>query len=159
MQSCDASADGFAVPPAEFMKYVSGDPSEDVFFRIGSQVVDLMRLYKLRLEGARFLDVGCGCGRVARLLAGEKLRSYRGFDRHHGMVAWCQRHIAPKAPGFEFLAVDVQSPYTSWDGDSGTVPAAEFVFPYPSRSFDSALLASVFYPHALSRNRRLSPRA
>ena len=59
-----------------------------------------------------YLDFGCGCGRSARRLIQQDPRPkrYVGVDLHKGMVQWCQRNLAPRAPGFEFLHHDVHSP-------------------------------------------------
>jgi SAM-dependent methyltransferase len=47
------------------------------------------------------LDFGCGCGRVARQLIQQDPAPtrYLGIDLHRGMVAWCQRELAPRATG------------------------------------------------------------
>src|SRR6185436_13943659 len=57
------------------------------------------------------LDWGCGCGRLARklLLQREPPRRYLGVDLHRGMVRWCSEHLAPLAPGFEFVHQDVRN--------------------------------------------------
>jgi SAM-dependent methyltransferase len=56
-----------------------------------------------------YLDFGCGCGRSARrlLLQTPRPERYVGVDLHRGMIRWCQEHLAPHAPGFEFLHHDV----------------------------------------------------
>jgi SAM-dependent methyltransferase len=55
------------------------------------------------------LDFGCGCGRIARQLIQQRPRPdrYLGIDLHAGMIGWCQRNLAPAAPGFEFVHHDV----------------------------------------------------
>jgi SAM-dependent methyltransferase len=59
----------------------------------------------------RVFDFGCGCGRVARQLALQKLRPrrYVGIDVHRGMIAWCREHVTPIVPEFEFHHHDVFS--------------------------------------------------
>jgi SAM-dependent methyltransferase len=94
--------------------------------------------------GIDFLDVGCGCGRLPRFLLDEPLRSYEGFDRHPGMIAWCNEMLAPRDERFRFRYVDVRSIYVQWDAHAGAVDADGFVFPYPDGAFDSILVASVF---------------
>ena len=64
------------------------------------------------LEPTQFrsvLDFGCGCGRVARQLIQQRPRPerYVGLDLHSGMIKWCNRNLAPHAPGFEFRHHDV----------------------------------------------------
>jgi SAM-dependent methyltransferase len=92
----------------------------------------------------RFLDVGCGCGRIARELIPQPLRSYTGFDRHEGMVEWCRREIAARDSRFRFDYYPVKSLYTAWDAQAGSIDAAAIDLPYPAASFDAALVASVF---------------
>jgi SAM-dependent methyltransferase len=61
----------------------------------------------------RVFDFGCGCGRVARRLIQQDPRPerYVGIDIHRGMVDWCNRNLAPRAPGFEFHHHDVAHPW------------------------------------------------
>jgi SAM-dependent methyltransferase len=56
------------------------------------------------------LDFGCGCGRVARQLIQQvpRPRRYVGVDVHPELIAWCREHLAPAAPGFEFVHLDVR---------------------------------------------------
>jgi SAM-dependent methyltransferase len=58
------------------------------------------------------LDFGCGCGRLARQLLQQRPRPgrYLGIDLHPGMVAWCERNLAPADPDFEFRHHDVFNP-------------------------------------------------
>lgn len=134
-------------PPREFMRLACGDQPdlERHFVERGSAIVSRMAEHGLLHRGARLLDVGCGCGRVARLLIGHPtLGSYQGFDRHPGMVNWCQQHLASRDPRFAFSLVPVSSVYSAVDGEQGTLSAKQLRFPYPDGAFDSALLASVF---------------
>jgi SAM-dependent methyltransferase len=56
------------------------------------------------------LDFGCGCGRLARQFIQQdpRPRRYVGVDLHAGMIAWCERNLAPAAPGFAFVHHDVR---------------------------------------------------
>jgi SAM-dependent methyltransferase len=141
------------LPPHEYRTYVSGIPDEAEFREIGERAIAQFRAHGFKLEGARLLDVGCGCGRVARQLVPLGLRSYEGFDRHPGMIEWCQRHITPVAPNFRFRYLPIRSAYTSWDGHPGEIDAASLVFPYEDASFDSICLTSVFTHMPLSEIR------
>jgi SAM-dependent methyltransferase len=93
---------------------------------------------------ARLLDIGCGCGRVARHLLGSPIAAYAGFDRHQGMIEWAQAHIGARDDRFRFQHVDVQSGYEERDSNVGTVSAAQFIFPYEDGAFTGALAGSVF---------------
>lgn len=91
-----------------------------------------------------FLDVGCGCGRVARYLLAFPIKFYTGFDRHPGMIEWCQKEITKRAPNFHFHHFSIKSAYVGLDGQTGSIEASSFHFPFSDGSFSSALLASVF---------------
>jgi SAM-dependent methyltransferase len=45
------------------------------------------------------LDLGSGCGQVARQVMQQRTRPsrYRGVNLHRGMVAWCERNLSPRA--------------------------------------------------------------
>jgi SAM-dependent methyltransferase len=133
------------LPPVEYMKLVCGpEHDEKTFRRVGKSLVDDMSSQGMIGSNVRLLDIGCGCGRVARCLLDKPLKSYVGFDRHAGMIEWCNQEIAPRDPRFTFLYCQVKSPYTTMDGDQGTIDVADFRFPFEDRSFDAILLASVF---------------
>lgn len=61
--------------------------------------------------GSRVLDLGCGAGRLAIGIVAElgAIRSYCGIDVGAPVVAWCERHLAPRAPCLEFRRVDVRN--------------------------------------------------
>jgi SAM-dependent methyltransferase len=77
-------------------------------------------------------DFGCGCGREARQLIQQRLQPtrYLGIDLHRGMVAWCQRNLAPCAAGFRFEHHDVYSAGLNPTGQHRTLPlpAGDHVF-------------------------------
>jgi SAM-dependent methyltransferase len=58
----------------------------------------------------------------------------------HG-INWCQQHITPRFPNFQFRLADVRNKAYN---PKGQVPAADFDFPFPAESFDFAFLTSVF---------------
>ena len=132
-----------ALPPEEYRRLVCGVAWPD-FEEHGEAIAGMMREYELLHKGARLLDVGCGCGRIARWLVDDPLDSYLGFDRHRGMIDWCRQNFAPIAPHFEFLHFDLKSAYTDLDGESGDIDPESFRFPFENGSFDSVVLVSVF---------------
>jgi SAM-dependent methyltransferase len=73
---------------------------------------------------ASVFDFGCGCGRLARQLIQQRPRPqrYLGIDAHRGMVEWCRRHLAPRAPGFDFAHHDVFHEFMNPDGTLELVP-------------------------------------
>jgi cyclopropane fatty-acyl-phospholipid synthase-like methyltransferase len=134
------------LPPTEYMRLVCGDVPNlrEDFDAMGRQIARRLEELEMLEPGARLLDIGCGCGRVALHLLDSPIAAYAGFDRHAGMIEWAQSHIGGLDDRFQFRLVDVRSGYEEVDRNVGTVSAAEFVFPYDDGAFTGALAASVF---------------
>lgn len=89
------------------------------------------------------LDVGCGIGRIARVLVGV-LRppgSYDGFDVVREAIGWCGRHYRGTPAPFRFAHADVRNDLYN---PRGAIAAADYRFPYSDGSFDLVIAASVF---------------
>lgn len=113
------------------------------FRATGEHLLDQLRELADLKPDDRVLDVGCGIGRVARVLAPE-LRppgSYDGFDIVSAGIEWCQTRYAGTPAPFRFVLADVRN---SDYNPGGRLAAAEYNFPYPDASFDLALATSVF---------------
>jgi SAM-dependent methyltransferase len=96
----------------------------------------------------RVLDVGCGIGRMARVLAAE-LRppgSYDGFDIVADAISWCARHYRDMPVPFAFAHADLHN--TRYN-PAGRCSPAEYRFPYEDGAFDLVIATSVF-THLLS---------
>ncbi|MEO7274227.1 MAG: class I SAM-dependent methyltransferase [Vicinamibacterales bacterium] len=130
------------MPPREFQALVCGPDFIHLFHDAAQWVMAALEHERMCAAGMDLLDVGCGCGRVARYLLAEPIASYTGFDRHGGMIAYCRAAIPD--PRFIFDHFDLESTYASGDGVVGAIPVESFAFPYPAGAFDHALLASVF---------------
>jgi SAM-dependent methyltransferase len=112
------------------------------FVGVGRLITDLLKRYAGLGPASNVLEVGCGCGRNAQGLA-----EYLDDGRYTGMdiekvalgAARNNKRLAARAFKFEFLDVrnDTYNPH-------GKHPAAEYVFPYESGSFDVIFLSSVF---------------
>lgn len=88
------------------------------------------------------LDIGCGIGRIARPLT-EFLcdeGSYNGFDVVLDGIKWCKKHYK-KYPNFRFTYIPLTNDLYNLNSK---LKADEFVFPYDNKSFDLAILTSVF---------------
>jgi len=134
-----------AFPPREYQALVCGPDGTDLFEQAGQWLVDLLSYEGMLAPGTDFLDIGCGCGRVARYLLDSPIKTYRGFDRHHGMVNWCSEEISKSDPRFSFDFFPLKSScYEHWDSERGALAVEDFHFPYRDASFNSCLLASVF---------------
>jgi SAM-dependent methyltransferase len=92
----------------------------------------------------RVLDVGCGIGRMARVLVPELAPphgTYDGFDVNRRGIVWCRRHYRSTRVPFRFRHVDLHHPEYN-PGGSGA--SDTFEFPYAENSFDLAIATSVF---------------
>ncbi len=89
------------------------------------------------------LEPGCGTGRMAEALTGylNASGSYAGFDIVPEAIRWCDEHISSRHANFSFRHVDV---FNQEYNPGGSVPPAEFTFPYSDASFDFVFLTSVF---------------
>ncbi len=109
-------------------------------------VLAFKELAGLKPEAA-FLDIGCGCGRVARALTGYfgSGATYEGFDAANKPVEWAQKVITRKFPNFHFRTADT---FNKRYNPSGKTGASHLIFPYDDRKFDFAFAGSV-YTHML----------
>jgi len=142
------------LPPVALRRLVSNTDSEAEYLAIGSAVASMLAQLDMIPAGARMLDVGCGCGRVAQHLLDSEIGAYVGFDRNPELVAWAVQSISSRDGRFEFLYLPVSSPYDEVDGHRGTIAANELEFPAESGSVDSVLLSSVFTHLPLADCRR-----
>lgn len=133
------------------MKLV-GSPTEESYIAAGENFLRMFKDHAGLRPTDRVLDVGCGCGRMARPLTRYLTTgSYEGFDIVPEMVSWCRENITPRYPNFRFTQVDVANGFY-YRGGSGS--ARDFRFPYEDGLFDFTVLASVFthlLPHDFER--------
>ena len=94
-------------------------------------------------SGDRVLDIGCGIGRMARVLVPvlEAPGSYDGFDVSRTGIDWCRAHYLQTRAPFRFEHVDVRHPEYN---PGGVGDADQLRFPYDDQSFDLAIATSVF---------------
>jgi SAM-dependent methyltransferase len=109
-------------------------------------------LCRLLQEDTTFLDIGCGCGKMARnLVFHPYVKRYIGFDTNRDGIDFCEQHITPRSEGrFEFHYLDVHSQVYN---PHGTLRSDQVAFPAADRSVDFALAASLF-THLLERDAR-----
>jgi SAM-dependent methyltransferase len=93
------------IPPPEMRQLVGGQPAEQWDNPDGSLIHDGMPASAYE----SVLDIGCGCGRLARRLIQQNPTplEYVGIDLHRGMIAWCQENLTPHAGQFRFEHHDV----------------------------------------------------
>ncbi len=96
-------APGLPLPPARLRHRVGPNSSRAEFLHVGALcAADLMKVYA-QLERSpeadrRWLDFGCGCGRVARHLIGNEASRragihYSGVDVDRAQIDWAARHL------------------------------------------------------------------
>lgn len=97
---------GQPLPPAALRHRVGPNSSRAEFLHVGALCADdLMRVYeelaRPPASDQRWLDFGCGCGRVARhligpgagALLGGRALTYTGVDVDRRQIAWAARHL------------------------------------------------------------------
>jgi SAM-dependent methyltransferase len=128
------------VPPRRRLGFVGNSD----FRATGEEFLGHFRtLAGLRPED-RVLDIGCGIGRMARMLAAvlePPHGSYDGFDVSREGIQWCQDRYAATAAPFRFTHVDLH--HREYNPRGGR-DARRLRFPYPDASFDLAIATSVF---------------
>jgi len=136
------------IPTEDLRIWVGPFTDLAAFITSGEQMVSGIVTSCGLMEGDSVLEVGCGCGRLARALAtrlGSRAR-YEGLDVAKRLLDWCTRELHPRLPNFGFHWAEV---YARAHNPGGTVRAASFQFPYPASVFDLAVCASLF-THMLS---------
>jgi SAM-dependent methyltransferase len=90
---------------------------------------------------SKVLDIGCGCGKIARTLVYHPyIAHYIGFDVIRENVDWCERSIVPTANGrFEFHYLDV---FSGAYNPAGKLKGTDVVFPLADGSIDFAFAGS-----------------
>lgn len=128
--------------PPEGLMWSAGAPDVENFLVVGDAWAQLVRRH-LPPRGS-VLDIGCGCGRLARVLAADPtLGGYVGFDCIAASITWCQTHIVSGFAGkrCEFHHVDARSAEYN---PAGTVRSQDVRFPCGSASMDAVVAASLF---------------
>jgi len=94
------------------------------------------------------VDLGSGCGRLARKLLQQHPRpkSYTGIDLHFGMVEWSRRNLSAVDPNFQFVHHNVYE-----RGFNPTGHALDHSLPLPGGEDASAslIIAWSFFTHVL----------
>lgn len=116
---------------------------------INSALIQIEHLYTFldKEREYRFLDFGCGQGRVANgLIYGKyNISQYFGIDTENDFILWCKKWISKYNPKYNFIHIDSNN-------QRYNIKAKE-VLPLPnnSNSIDVVFLNSVF-SHMLTKD-------
>ena len=126
-------------PPRRLTGYV-GDSD---FQATGEEFVRHFRALAGLRPGDRVLDIGCGIGRMARILVPilKPPGSYDGFDIVGEGIAWCAAHYLDTPAPFRFHHADL---FNAHYNPTGAASAAGYRFPYEDHGFDLVIATSVF---------------
>lgn len=133
-------------------KYVLPLPNERMMLHVGAETVE--NFYVVADAWAQVLsryippcshvmDIGCGCGRTARLLAANpNIEKYTGIDVVEPFIEWCNRFfVEVHGQRFGFHHLDVR---TDRYNPEGTLTCQTARLPAPSASVDFVFAASLF---------------
>jgi SAM-dependent methyltransferase len=87
-----------------------------------------------------YVDIGCGCGKMARFLALDRGCRYLGIDVHKAAIDWSNAAFA-QHPNFTFVHIDVDSPIAN---PGGSIDPATIRLPCEDSVADVVLCASLF---------------
>ena len=135
------SGQPFAIPiPNATLRDTSSISDLGPFLAIGEAWADLVTHFSP--EAPFFLDVGCGCGKLARFLhINPKLR-YIGIDLFLPSIEWCRKAFEP-ITGARFRFEHFNG-YSESYNPTGDVDPATYQFPPETNSVDTVVCASLF---------------
>jgi len=149
------------LPTDRMMLHIGAETVENFYVVADAWAQVLSRYIR---PGSHVMDVGCGCGRTARLLAiNPNVQQYTGFDVVAPYIAWCNRFFDEIYPGrFVFHHLDVR---TERYNPNGKLSCQTARFPADKGVIDFIFAASLFthlYPEDLNcyiaeMNRVLKP--
>jgi SAM-dependent methyltransferase len=135
------ATDQFRIPvPSRHLRGTVDDPELGSWLYVGAALAMISARYLP--PGGLILDLGCGVGRAALLLAVNPMTRYIGFDIFKPAITWAQTRITPFTNGrFQFAHFDgVSAMYNP----SGAIKPSEYEFPCENGSVDVAIAASLF---------------
>ncbi|MFO7656938.1 MAG: class I SAM-dependent methyltransferase [Bacteroidales bacterium] len=113
------------------------------FKKTGETLINHVTTHCKLKHNSEVLDIGCGIGRLAVPLTKILSREgrYEGFDIVKQGISWCNRHIKPSYPNFNFMHINLKNDLYNL---KTSCEARNFVFPYENNQFDVVISTSVF---------------
>lgn len=125
--------------PNEILREASSIGDLSSFYAIGEAWSHLITSYLP--DKPKVLDLGCGCGKLARFLFNNPNLSYVGIDIYLPSIKWCQRAFSGASDRFYFEHYDG---YSALYNPSGKVAPTEYRLPLKDESVDMIVCASLF---------------
>lgn len=127
------------IPPRRLAGYV-GDSD---FAATGDEFLGHFRELAALRPQDRVLEIGCGIGRMARVLVPVLAPpgSYDGFDVVDLGIAWCQERYRDTPAPFRFVHADLRN---SAYNPGGALDPGSYRFPYEDAAFDLVIATSLF---------------
>ena len=131
------------IPPDELIREHSGGIDRERFISMGDEIVRHSLIGGARLlPSHHFLDVGCGCGKLARPLINylNSKGRYDGIDITRDVINWCLEKYQ-KYSNFRFHFADLHNERYN---PAGVLAASKYRFPFENDDFDVVFVGSVF---------------
>ncbi len=125
--------------PNEILREASSIGDLGSFYAIGEAWGHLVS--KFLPENPAVLDLGCGCGKLARFLYINPKVKYTGIDIYAPAIKWCQRAFSSASDRFQFIHSDGQSDVYN---PTGKIASTEHGLPLPDEAIDMTVCASLF---------------
>lgn len=129
---------GLAVPSFP-LRTSTGAPGLDFWFGLGDAWAHMTSRF-LPADPA-VLDIGCGCGKLARFLRLNPTLRYVGVDLFKPSIEWCRRAFAFEGDRFRFEHFDG---YSALYNPGGVVQARDYRLPVDTASIDMVVCGSLF---------------
>lgn len=129
---------GLAVPSYP-LRTSTGAASLDYWFGLGDAWAHMVSRF-LPADPV-VLDIGCGCGKLARFLRLHPTLRYVGVDLFKPSIDWCRRAFAGDGDRFRFEHFDG---YSALYNPEGTVEVRDYRVPVAVASVDLVVCGSLF---------------
>jgi SAM-dependent methyltransferase len=132
----------YVIPlPPDGLMWSTGGATREVFVVLGDAWAQFVTHFTP--PDATLLDIGCGCGRTARVLINNRwVTRYVGFDVVPDSIKWCNNFIKPTEHcAVEFHWADLHS---NEYNPQGAIKASEFRFPVETKTVDVVFASSLF---------------
>jgi SAM-dependent methyltransferase len=126
--------------PSERLRGDSSVADLGLFLSIGEAWAQLALAFAPN-RPLRVLDIGCGCGKMARFLYLNPQLEYIGLDPHPAAIEWCREAFAKAGTRFQFRHLDVYAPSYN---ETGKLDPDTVSLPIDDASIDLVIAGSLF---------------